>query len=131
MPNIIFSLMISVLSLHFFTVTYRTNGVNRTLYNIPISIFESSIPLLYEGDVFEPYFDKESLEAKLTYYFDSNLKKYVSKYYLEYYYFNQDDYSICRGNRCQAVEISLKADIVLNVKYNKSATFYIRSNING
>ena len=62
MSNIIISLTIAVMSLHFFTVTYRLNGINRSLYNIPISIFESSIPLLQDTESFEPYYDKDKLE---------------------------------------------------------------------
>lgn len=131
MPNILFSLTISILSLHFFTITYRTNGINRALFNLPISIFETSIPLINGEGEFEPYFAKNILEDKLTYYFDTNLLKYTDRYTVSYYYFNQEDYSICRDEKCQAIEINLKADIVLNYKYNKTATFYIRSNIDG
>ena len=131
MPNIMFSLLIAVLSLHFFTVTYRLNGTNRILFNVPISIFESSIPLVSEDDDAHLYFSKEILEEKLDSYFASHLYKYVSEYSLSYYYFNQEDYSICRNDQCTSIEINLKARIVLNFEYDKSASFYIRSNVNG
>lgn len=131
MPNIMFSLLIGVLSLHFFTVTYRLNGVHRTLFNVPISIFEASIPLTDESENPSLYFSKEVLEEKLNTYFASQLRKYVSSYSLSFYYYNQEDYSICRDDRCTSLEINLKARIVLDFEYDKSANFYIRSNIDG
>lgn len=129
MGNIMFCLTLVILSLQFFTVTYRLNGVNRTLYNIPISIFETSIPLVADDGVFIAYYDKEELDDKLTYYFDTSLKKYVNRYEVDYYYYNQSDYSICQSSYCDAIEITLTADILFNVHYQKSARFYIRSNI--
>lgn len=126
-----FSLLIGVLSLHFFTVTYRLNGVHRTLFNVPISIFEASIPLTDESENPSLYFSKEVLEEKLNTYFASQLRKYVSSYSLNFYYYNQEDYSICRDDRCTSLEINLKARIVLDFEYDKSANFYIRSNIDG
>ena len=131
MGNILFSLTIAVLSLQFFTVTYRLNGVNRTLYNIPISIFETSIPLISDNDEFVAYYHREVLNDQLTYYFETSLKKYVNHYTLDFYYFNQEDFSICLGEYCDAIEITLKADVLLNIKYQKAARFYIRSNVNG
>ena len=131
MPNIMFSLLIAVLSLHFFTVTYRVNGVHRSLFNVPISIFESSIPLVDESSEPEIYFDKEVLEERLDTYFASQLRKYVSSYTLSYYYYNQEDFSICTTDYCTAIEINLKARIVLDFQYDKTANFYIRSNIDG
>ena len=131
MPNIMFSLLIGVLSLHFFTVTYRLNGVHRTLFNVPISIFESSIPLINENENPSLYFSKEVLEEKLNAYFANQLQKYVSSYSLSFYYYNQEDYSICRDDQCTSLEINLKARIVLDFEYDKTANFYIRSNIDG
>ena len=131
MPNIMFSLLIGILSLHFFTVTYRLNGVHRTLFNVPISIFEASIPLVKENENPTLYFDKKVLEASLDSYFSNQLKKYVSDYSLSYYYYNQEDYSICRDDQCTSIEINLKARIVLDFEYDKNANFYIRSNIDG
>lgn len=128
MENMIFSLMIAVMSLQMFTMTYRINGVNRTLFHIPLGIFESAIPLLTPNYDLDIYYDKEVLEQSLTYYFDSNLHKYVNDYTLSYYYYNQEDESICVSDKCTAVEITLKADIFLNIKYQKKARFYIRRN---
>lgn len=131
MPNIMFSLLIAILSLHFFTVTYRLNGVHRTLFNVPISLFETSIPLVDDSPDPELYFSKEVLEEKLDSYFAFQLKKYVSTYEINYYYYNREDSSICRDDHCTSLEINLKARIVLDFQYDKTANFYIRSNVDG
>lgn len=131
MPNIMFSLLIAILSLHFFTVTYRLNGVHRTLFNVPISLFETSIPLINDSPDPNLYFMKEQLEEKLDSYFSSQLRKYVSSYKVSYYYYNREDSSICRDDYCTSIEINLKAMVVLNFQYDKTANFYIRSNIDG
>lgn len=129
MGNILFSLTIAILSLQFFTVTYRLNGINRTLFNIPLGIFEASIPLVEESDKIVMHYDKDELYERLTYYFDENLHKYVSKYRLKLYYYNQSNMSFCTKAYCDAVEITLSADVLLTVKYEKKAKFYIRSNV--
>lgn len=128
MPNLIISVAFAILSLHFFTVTYRVTGINRTLYNIPISIFEVSIPLLQEDGDFTPFYDKEMLESKLTSYFHSTLHKYTEKYTVEYYYYNQEDFSYCTSSTCDAIEITLTSKIFINFNYQKTARFYIRNN---
>lgn len=129
MPNLIVSVALAVLSLQFFTVTYRVNGINRTLYNLPIAIFESSIPLAQEQEVPNIYFDANILEEKLTSYFDNNIKKYCSKYEVEIYYYNQDDFSYCTTQKCDAVELTLTADLFINFNYKRTARFYIQENI--
>ena len=126
-----FSLLIAILSLHFFTVTYRVNGAHRTLFNVPISIFETSVPLVSDEEEPTLYFAKSELEDKLNSYFAFHLHKYVSDYTINYYYYNQQDFSICKTNQCTSLEINLKATIVLNFKYDKTANFYIRNNTNG
>ena len=66
MGNIIFSITIGILSLQFFTFTYRINGINRIVYNIPISIFEAAIPLVQDSNAPKMYFDKQYLSSELT-----------------------------------------------------------------
>lgn len=128
MSNIIFSLTIAVMSLHFFTITYRLNGINRCLYNIPIAIFETSIPLLDYDEEIGLYYDKNTLEDKLTYYFNSNIVKYCNSYTMDLYYYNQVDESICLSNHCDAIEITINADVILFTKYHRTARFYIKHN---
>ena len=128
MGNILFSITIGILSLQFFSFTYRINGINRAVYNIPISIFEASIPLVQ--DVSDPkiYFDKQYLDNQLTSYFNQVIYRFTDKYSLRYYYYVQDDYSICRTDYCDAVEVTLNARITLFSNYSKTMRFYVHKN---
>lgn len=128
MGNIMFAIFIGVLSLNFFTITYDITGINRVMYNIPIGIFESSIPLVQDSDVPNMYFDKDTLESKLTSYLSNSVKKYTSSYEISYYYYVQEDESICKTDYCTAVKVTLEAKIMLVSTYSKSMKFYIQSN---
>ena len=128
MGNIIFSITLAVLSFQFFTVTFQLNGINRTLYNVPISIFETSIPLAQNVDTPAMYYDKEILYEKLTSYFDKTLRRYTSTYTVDFYYYVQEDESVCRTDYCDAIEITLKAKVAVVMTYQKSARFYIQKN---
>lgn len=128
MSNILFSITIGILSLHFFSFTYRINGINRVMYNIPISIFEVGIPLAQEIEEPVMYYDKVYLENELTSYIEKSIYKYTDKYTLSFYYYNQSDYSICRGDYCTAVEVTLKAQITLFNDYSKTMRFFIQKN---
>ena len=77
MGNVLFVITLGVLSLNFFTITYRVNGLNRLIHNIPISIFETSIPLIDESNEITLYYDKGLLEGKLTSYFDKTIYKFI------------------------------------------------------
>lgn len=128
MGNILFIITLGVLSLNFFTITYRVNGLNRLIHNVPISLFETSIPIIEESDELTLYYDKELLENKLTSYFDKSIYKYTDEYRVTFYYYNQEDESICKGDKCDAIEITLKAKIDLFSEFKKTARFYIQKN---
>ena len=128
MTNVIFCLTLAVLSLHFFGTSYSLIGINRTLFNIPISIFETSIPILQEKEEVEMYYDKDLLESKLTSYFEKELPKYCEKYDVFYFYYDQDTMAYNFFNPADAVEINLYAKVSLAITYNKTARFYIQDN---
>lgn len=128
MGNILLSITIGILSLQFFTFTYRINGINRVMFNMPISIFEASIPLVQDASEPILYFDREYLLNELTSYVDKSIYKYTDRYSLDLYYYDQDDYSICRGDYCNAVEVTLNARITLFDDYSKTMRFYIHKN---
>lgn len=134
MSNIIISLILGTLSLHFFTLTYRMTSINRAVFNIPISIFEASIPNIYIEFIDQKeyiYFDKDKLENTLTYYFNNSISRYCYSYNMELYYYNPEDESICLSYNCTAVEVKISAQVFLNYRYSRTARFYIQDNRNG
>lgn len=128
MGNIILSLVLCVLTYTVFTTNRSISGINRILYNVPISIFESSIPLVQDSDEPIIYYDKTELEFKLTSYFDNEIPRYTDDYTISYYYYNQSNNSLCLSDYCNAVEIRINAKISFYLTYKKSASFYIQKN---
>lgn len=131
MINIGIALMVMVMSFQCFTITYRLNGINRTLYDIPLSIFEVSIPLAQDADEIVIYFDKDYLINQLTYYFDNKLPFYTDDYSLTYYFTNTYDEAMCLSETCTAIEITLEAEILFLTRYHKTARYEIREGNHG
>lgn len=119
-------LLVMVLSVQCFSITYRLTGINRTLLETPISLFEVAVPLLNESGEYEAYFDSSKLESNLTYYFDSKIPKYTSDYHVYYYYSKVGTSSFCVTGKCNAIEVTLKAKIIFNTNYMKTMRFEIR-----
>ncbi len=131
MINIGIALLVMVMSFQCFTITYRLNGINRTLMEIPLSIFEVAVPLAQENDEIVIYFDQEYLINELTYYFDNKLPFYTSNYDLNYYFSNTGETSMCIEGHCSAIEISLDAEVVFFTRYQKTARYEIREGRHG
>ena len=129
MINIYLSVFVMVLSFNCFTFTYRYNGINRTLMEMPKSLLETSIPLIEVDDPFFIHFDREELTNNLTYYFDSHLPRYTDEYHLDYYFSNTGDESMCLTDSCTAIEINLKAKVLFFSEYDKTMRYEIRSNV--
>ncbi len=129
MLNIYLSVFIMVLSFNCFTFTYRYNGINRTMMELPRSLLETSIPLVGEEEKVNIHFAKEELIKNLTYYFDNQLVKYTTDYTLDYYFSNTGDESMCLDDYCTAIEITLKAKVIFFSEYSKTMRYEIRSNV--
>lgn len=130
MENIIFVLAFSILSFNFYMASYRITGINRMFYSIPIALFEASIPIVQEKteENIVIYYDKELIRDKLTSYLNKHATKYCSSYNVEILFYNQDDYSYCLTDQCDAVEVTLNAQVLLTYEYSKTARFYIQDN---
>ena len=119
--------LIVVLSFNFFMISYQVSGINRLVLGTPMSLFETSINM-YEIDEKEgPYFDKELLVENITYYFDYHMPRYTKDYSLAFYYYNPEDHSMNLGIEVQAVEITIKASLMLDYQYQKTMYYEIRS----
>ena len=128
MGNIIFSLTLAVSSFIFFTFSYRINSINKVVLNMPLSLVETSIPLVQEIPEPNIYLDRNILEENITYYYSRSISRFCESYTIDFYYYNQDDESICKTDFCNAVEIKIEANVFMFVSYSKRARFYIQDN---
>ena len=82
MVVIFIALFIIVCSFNFFMMAYQMNGINRLFYSVPIALIESSIDQYDLSLENAPHFIKETLENKLTSYFEFSLQNYVDNFTL-------------------------------------------------
>ena len=128
MVVIFIALLLTVFCFNFFMISYQMNGINRLFCSVPIALIESSVNKLDLSEDNVPYFDKETLENKLTSYFANSMKNYVDDFALDFYYYNPSDHSFCTSDICHAFEATLKTDLILNYHYEKTLYYEIRSN---
>lgn len=118
-------LLLTILGFSFFSVTTKITGINRVMMNMPKELFQTSIPLI-QDDEFIAYYDKKALESNVTGYLNKHLKKFVSEYTIDFYYYNQLDESMCISEMCDAVEVSLSANIVFEYRYERTMFYEIK-----
>ena len=128
MVTVIISFLVVVLSFNFFMISYQVNGINRLVYGVPVSLFETSLNLYGVDENNGAFFIKDTLEEKLTSYFNALMKRYADDYTLDFYYYNPSNHSLCVSENCSAIEITVEANLVLNYHYEKTLFYEIRSN---
>ena len=128
MAMIFFALLVVTLSFNFFMISYQVNGINRLVYGVPVSLFETSLNLYGVDDNNGAFFIKDTLEEKLTSYFNALMKRYADDYTLDFYYYNPSNHSLCVSENCSAIEVTVEANLVLNYHYEKTLFYEIRSN---
>ena len=127
MVTMFVSLFVIVLSFNFFMLSFQVNGVNRLVLGAPVALYETAIYMFEIDEDKGPTFDKEILEDNLTSYFDYSMPSFTNDYALTFYYYNQDDYSICLDDEPTAVEVKIEATLVLNYHYERTMYYEIRS----
>ena len=128
MAMIFFALLVVTLSFNFFMISYQVNGINRLVYGVPVSLFETSLNLYGVDENNGAFFIQDTLEEKLTSYFNALMKRYADDYTLDFYYYNPSNHSLCVSENCSAIEVTVEANLVLNYHYEKTLFSEIRSN---
>lgn len=131
MINSLLCVLFASISLQIFTLNYKLSFFNKTLLNMPLSIFEVSIPLVDEYGVLAMYFDKTLLESYVSTYFEKNITSICGPYTLSYFYFSTDDNLYCKSEMCDGVRVTLEADILLGITYSKTMSYHIKEMNNG
>ncbi len=125
MINIFIALMFSIFSFQLFFASYRMNGTNRILVNLPLSLIQNSVSISEYDNTHMLYFDKEILIDNVDSYLLKNLKKYTSSYECEYLFLESNGENVCIGDKCQGVKITIDASIVFDFHYHKSMIYRI------
>lgn len=123
--------LLSILELNMFSISLRMGAVDRIVTETPKEIFESSIPVVTEERKFVPFFNKALLEEKVQHYYKMNLSNSCKSYSVDFYYYNPSDYSTCLSENCNAVEVSVTANIIFSFNYSKTIFYEIRKGAYG
>ena len=92
---------------------------------MPVQLFETAISIVNIDETKGLYFNKTKLVENLNYYFEENLPKYMKDYSYTLYYYNQTDQSICTGDKCSAVEVTVTGHYAYNFRYTRSVAYEI------
>ena len=124
----IIAFFVAFLSFSFFMNSYQVNGINRLVYGMPLSLYETAINMLDIDEENGPYFDKEELENNISDYFIFHIYRYTDGLALNFYYYNISDHSADLSDECRAVEITICASLFMFNEYEKTMFYEIRSN---
>ena len=128
MIGMIISFFVAFLSFNFFMTSYQINGINRLVLGMPISLYETAINMIDIDEDEGPYFIREELEDNLTSFIDIHMPRYTSDYSVQFYYYNIADHSLNLTSEPRAVEVTIKANLVMFNQYQKTMFYEIRSN---
>lgn len=117
---IYFSILLASCSYSLFNYSFKLNGLNRLLINVPKSIFELNTST-YEYSSYGLYLYKDKLIEDYKTYINEYAYKYVTEYDLSFYFYDPTDGGTCQIYNCDGVEISFKTKIML---FNYSRTMY-------
>lgn len=128
MIAIFIAFVVALLSFNCFMISFQINGVNRLVLGAPTALFETAIDMLNIDMVYGPTFDQNTLESNLTSYFAYSMPNFTDDYSLSFYYYNPENHAVCLFKKCQAVEVTVSANLVLNYHYQRTMFYEIRSN---
>lgn len=124
MTNIIFYTLLLSISTSFGLGAMKYSTINRTFMLLQRSVFEYAVITIDENNY--PYYDEQLIKEGIDNYFENNIKPIVNKYTTGIIFLN-DDNSLCVNDKCQRVQVSLKANINYLFNFEKSMTFTITS----
>ena len=124
---IFISAVMIMCSVNLFTISSRINGVNKTIINAPMEIFQYSVPISGSSLEIKLYFDQEMLKSKYIEYLDSTIYKFVPSYTVDFRFYDPETNITCR-NDCEGVEISFDAPIIATYKFHRLMFYEIKEN---
>ena len=128
MVGMIISFFVAFLSFNFFMNSYQINGINRLVLGMPVSLYETAINMIDIDEEKGPFFNKNELENNLTSFYNFHMPRYTDDYRLSFYYYNPTNHSLYLGSEPQAVEVTIRATLILFNNYRRTMFYEIRSN---
>lgn len=130
MVNIFLSLILVLFTFQGFILTYQLGGLNKTIYNIPKSLFENAI-VLVQNETTEDvilYFNGPNLEYYVTSYLNDNLHDYSLEYDVSFNYYESKSKTMCRSDKCDGVRVIFQTKIMNLYDYRKTISYEVRKN---
>lgn len=114
---------LAIFSFNVLTISNRVIVMDLAIRNIPPALIENSVLLINPSETL--HFDKKRLEENIELYFLLNIEPYIRNYQIQFYYYSPSDMSMCFGDKCQGVEITLKSPISYFFAYEKTMYYQI------
>ena len=105
----------AMFSFQFFILNFSIQGLNRAVVYTPIELL--TIDVTNRSD--EVLFNVDDIEEHVLSYYENTLPRYTKNYEVSFYFYNADDNSMCLSKYCDAVEITVDADLILSYKYHR------------
>lgn len=123
------SIVLTMLTFGAFSVSFQVNNINRCVICFPISVLEKSTRIDAATKI--PYLSREETIYNITYYYDSEISKYSTDYDLEFYFYDATNNSYCVTNKCNAVQVTINAELMYSYKYERIMYYKITGVNNG
>lgn len=92
---------------------------------MPVEVFETAIPIANIDESESLYFNKEWLNENISNYLEEKISNVMKDYEYSLYYYNQEDESICTGDKCDAVEVTVTGHYVFSFVYTRTISYEI------
>lgn len=119
---LLFAVIFGTGLLNIYSINFDIKGLNRVVVYTPIELMLSSVEAYGE----EAAFDKEHLIEILDSYYSKSLSRYCKEYDVKYYFYNEEDHSLCLEDYCSSLEINVNATVTLNYKYHRGMYYHIK-----
>ena len=95
---------------------------------MPVSLYETAVNMIDIDEERGPFFNKDELVDNLTSFYTFHMPRYTDDYHLSFYYYNPEDHSLYLGKEPRAVEVTIRANLVMFNTYKRTMFYEIRSN---
>jgi len=122
---LLISISLLLITFSSFILGFQVLTLNRVVANTPLAIVETSIVQDINNDEENHLISKDKFEERINEYYTFELKNFSNKYTLDFYYFNNDDMSMCINDLCSSVWLKVTADLLYDYHYERNLIFRV------